>query len=177
MIEKLQKTTDAFILVILGFLTAFSLFFPPSTNPAMGLFYSGCIVVAGLIFVMSDKLLKEELKIETPVDGNLLLLFGWYLITSLTAKNMLASFNSTVIFTAFLLLFYVAYNYAKKYFTQFLVFIIAASCVLSLMGLYQFMAPLVPEIGKDALIRNLTVRFFEEHSFSALIGPGAFSGL
>ena len=177
MIEKLQKTTDAFILVILGFLTAFSLFFPPSTNPAMGLFYSGCIVVAGLIFVMSNKLLKEELKIETPVDGNLLLLFGWYLITSLTAKNMLASFNSTVIFTAFLLLFYVAYNYAKKYFTQFLVFIIAASCVLSLMGLYQFMAPLVPEIGKDALIRNLTVRFFEEHSFSALIGPGAFSGL
>jgi O-antigen ligase/tetratricopeptide (TPR) repeat protein len=175
MTEKLHKIADASILIIVGFLTAATLFFPPSANPDMSLFYLGCVLAAGLIFVLSNKILKEELKIETPIDGNLLLLFAWCLLTSVTAKNILASFNSTVIFTAFLLLFYVAYNYAKKYFTQFLVFIIAASCVLSGFGIFQFAMAL--STGSGGWISNFSSRFLARHAFVTLIGPGAFSGL
>ena len=175
MTEKLHKIADASILIIVGFLTAAPLFFPPSTNPDMTLFYLGCVVAAGLIFVLSNKILKEELKIETPIDGNILLLFAWFLITSVTARNILASFNSAVIFTAFLLLFYVAYNYAKKYFTQFLVFIVAASCVLSGIGIFQFAMAL--GTGKNGWLSNLSSRFLARHAFITLISPGAFSGL
>jgi tetratricopeptide (TPR) repeat protein len=177
MTEKLHKIADSSILIIVGFLTAAPLFFPPSTNPDMTLFYLGCVVAAGLIFVLSNKILKEELKIETPIDGNILLLFAWFLITSVTARNILASFNSAVIFTSFLLLFYVAYNYAKKYFTQFLVFIVAASCVLSGIGIFQFAMALGTGDGGNGWISNLSRRFLARHAFITLISPGAFSGL
>lgn len=182
MTDKLLKIADITTLLLLGFLTAASLLFPVFSNPDLGLIYKSCMVIAGLIFVMSNKLLKEELKIETPIDINLILLFVWYLLSSITGKNMFSALNTSVTFTIFLLFFYIAYSYAKKYLTTFLIFLVAIASLMCLYGLYQYFAGfnetlqyLVKHQVPD--IEALKQRIYSKRIFSTLIYPNAFAGL
>ncbi len=138
MTDKLIKIADYTILAILAALTAFSLFFPSYLKPGYAVIYKCAIVIAGFIFIMSSKLLKEELKIDTPIDGYLFALFIWTIASSLFSRSLFASFNAAVTFAIYLLFFYVVYNYAKKHFTRILIFLAVCSVLLGLYGLYQY---------------------------------------
>lgn len=182
MTDKLLKISDSATLLLLGFLTAASLLYPVFSNPDMALIYKSCIVLAGLIFVMSNKLLKEEQKIETPIDVNLILLFAWYLISSLFSRNVFSSLNSAVTFTIFLLFFYVAYNYAKKNFTAILIFLIITVSLMCVYGLYQYIAGFNDSLKYLAQnpppeFEAIKQRLYSKRVFSTLIYPNTFAGL
>ncbi len=182
MTDKLLKIFDSTTLILLGFLTAASLLFPVFSNPDLGLIYSTCMVLAGLIFVMSNKLLKEELKIETPIDVNLIVLFAWQLVCSITGRNVFSALNSAVAFIIFLLFFYIAYNYAKKYFTAFLFFLIIVVAIMSVYGLYQYFAGFNETLrylgqANTPDIDAIKERLYSKRVFSTLIYPNTFAGL
>lgn len=182
MTDKLLKITDSVTLLLLGFLTAASLLFPVFSNPDLGIIYKSCIVLAGIFFVLSNKLLQEELKIETPIDINLILLFFWYLISALVGRNMFSAFNSAMTFTVFLLFFYITYNYAKKYFSYFLFFLIVVVSLMSIYGLYQYFSGF-SETLKYLLhnqvpdIEAIKQRIYSKRIFSTLVYPNTFAGL
>src|ERR1035437_812591 len=182
MTDKLLKIFDTTTLLLLGFLTAASLLFPVFSNPDLALAYKSCIVLAGLIFVMSNKLLKEELKIETPIDVNLILLFVWHVVSSVAGRNIFSALNSAVTFTIFILFFYIVYNYAKKYFTAFLIFLIIIVSLMSLYGLYQYFSGFNETLKylmqhQSPEVEAIKQRLYSKRVFSTLIYPNTFAGL
>jgi tetratricopeptide (TPR) repeat protein len=181
MTEKLVRIADNTTLLLLAFLTSASLLFPVFSNPGMTLVYKTCIVIAGLIFIMSNKLLKEEQKLETPIDGNLILLLAWYLVSSFYARNIFSAFNSAVTFTIFLLFFYIVYNYAKTHFTGFLFFIVAVAVLMCLYGLYQYYVGFDETLkylaaNNSSSLEAIKARLDSKRIFSTLIYPNTFAG-
>jgi O-antigen ligase/tetratricopeptide (TPR) repeat protein len=181
MTEKLVKAVDYTILAVLGLVVAVSLLYPPFSKPGLTLIYESALVGAGFLFIMSHKLLKEELKIETPIDGNLFMLFAWSVISVVFSKSMFGSLNSAVTFCIMLLFFYITYNYAKKHFTRFLIFLTGVSVLLCLYGLYQYFfgfADTLKYISMQATghLQAITERLVSRRVFSTFIYPNTFAG-
>lgn len=181
MTEKLLKVTNFFILSGIFFLLSIPFFLPGYLHNDMLILYKGIIVLLGFIFIMENKILKTEIKIETPVDAYLFLIFLWYLISIFLSNNIFISFNSVVDFFIYLLFFYVTFIYSIKFFRNFIFFIIFIGTLLGIYGLYQYF------FGFDFTLNYLyglnieyadaiKERLLSKRIFSTFIYPNTFAG-
>ncbi len=181
MTEKLLKATNFFILSGIFFLMSVPFFIPGYLYKDMVILYKGIIVLLGFIFIMENKLLKREIRIETPVDAYIFLIFLWYIISVFYSKFPFLSLNSAVDFFIYLLFFYVVYIYSIKFFRNFIFFIIFIATLLSLYGIYQYF------FGFDLTLKYLSKinidysevikeRLLSKRIFSTFIYPNTFAG-
>src|SRR5208283_5308661 len=181
MTEKILKIIDSLTLLILGLTTALCLFLPTFLHPDLLMLYKALIVIAGFLFVMSNKLLKEENAIETPIDANLFLLFWFYILSFFFAADKFSALNAIMVFCTFLLFYYLVYNYSRIYHKYFIYYIFAVAAVVGLYGLYQYF------IGfNDALqsisahpmanFEDIKSRLESRRIFSFFIYPNAYAG-
>lgn len=177
MIEKLLKITNISILVLLFSILSIPFFMPGYLHPNLLIFYKGLIVFIGFIFIMENKFLKTEIKIETPIDPYLFFIFIWYIISIFISSNPFLSLNAAVTFFIFLLFFYITYIYSMKYFRYFIFFIIFIGTLLSIYGLYQYFWGFditLKSISLDNSDFSLGIK--ERLLSSTFIYPNAFAG-
>jgi len=181
MTEKLLKIANISILFLLFNVLSIPFFMPGYLHPHLLIFYEGLIVFIGFIFIMANKFLKTEIKIETPIDPYLFFIFIWYIISIPISTNPFLSLNASATFFIFLLFFYITYTYSIKYFRYFIFFIILIATLLSLYGIYQYFW------GFDLTLKSITFdnseislgikeRLLSKRIFSTFIYPNAFAG-
>jgi hypothetical protein len=85
-------------LALTGLVIAAALIFPVYSSPDLGILYKTAIAAAGFLFIARVKLLNTEDRIETPIDAQLFLLFIWYIISVIMARDKFTSMNAAVAF-------------------------------------------------------------------------------
>jgi len=181
MTEKILKISDAIILFAAGAAVAMPVLFPVFLSPSLSVVYNTIIIFAGFVFIMSNKLLKEENKIETPIDQYLFLLVAWHIVSLLFAENRPLSLNTVLTFVIFILFYYIVYNYAKKYSERFIYILLFLSALLGIYGIFQYF------FGFDITLKSLSPSHQENFDaiksrlesgriFSTLIYPNTYAG-
>lgn len=181
MTEKLLKITNISTLVLLFSVLSLPFFMPGYLHPHLLVFYKGLIVFIGFIFIMENKFLKTEIKIETSIDPYLFFIFIWYIISIFISVNPFLTLNAAATFFIYLLFFYITYIYSIKYFRYFIFFIIFIATLLSIYGLYQYFW------GFDITLKSINLnnsdfslgikeRLLTKRIFSTFIYPNAFAG-
>ncbi len=181
MTDKILKITNFFVIAGIFFLLSVPFFLPGYLYNEMLLLYKGFIVFLGFIFVMENKILKTEVKIETPIDAHIFLVFIWYIISIFFSNYTFETLNSVIDFFIYILFFYVVYIYSIKFFRNFIFFIIFLGTILSIYGIYQYF------YGFDFTLKYLAkinIDYSEaikeilpsKRIFSTFIYPNTFAG-
>lgn len=181
MTGRILKTADTLVISAILLILSLPFLFPVFSMPDAGIIYKAAIVFAAFIFVMAGKLLKDEQKIETPIDGYLFMLSAWYAVTVIYAQDKFIALNSAVTFVIFLLFYYLAHYYAKKHFRLMLLFIFGVAALLSLYAMFQYFF-----VFKDALAylnanpvefaADIKARIESGRVYSTFILPNTFAG-
>src|SRR6056297_614504 len=182
MTDKLLKSSDRLILFALISVVTLAFLFPVFSHPYMGIFYKILIVSTGFIYVLSRKLLKEENKIETPLDGFLFLLFILYIISTAGAEHFVVSFNSCVDFFVLLLFFYICYDFSRGHHTLLTAALISVASLLSIYAVYQYFFGFEETLAylKKNRVENfgdIKFRLESMRVFATMIYPNALAGL
>ncbi len=181
-VDNLIKIIDFSIIAIISLLLFLSLVFPVFAYPDSAVFYKTTIFAAGILFLLSNKFLKEEKKIETPLDTYFFILFVFITLLAITSINKVLTLNSISDFFTFLLFYYLVYNYARTNLKLFLMVILSLGALLSLYAFYQYLSGFedtlknLPALGLEHF-EDIKYRLETKRVFSTLIYPNAFAGL
>ena len=181
MTDKILKYTNITTLLTLGFLLIASLISPVHLNKNIIHFFNLLIIVAGILFVLSSKMLKHENKTDTPLDGLLFLIFSWYILTTIISYNFYTSYNTAVSIFALIMVYYIIHGLSKKHFNHIVIFLLVISALLSIYGLYQYFIGFDTTLAKISTgtfehVEDIRLRLESKRIYSVFRYPNAFAG-
>jgi O-antigen ligase len=178
--NNILRILDVSIPAVAALTICASLFYPPYASQALAFVYKSALLAAGLLFIIRRGLSKEAAA-KTPLDVPLFLILCWTSVSALFSISRTASIFSTASFALFILVYYLVFNYAEKFYKIFLYLLTAAASLICLYGLYQYFFGFNDTLNYlySHNMGNMTAvveRLKSGRIFSTFIYPDAFAG-